>query len=422
MLDTVLQAGQVNIIACDIIQANGAAINVTPQIEKISFYEDIFSSFSTGCLTLRDTLDIPAALGRQGRDLLRLTLGTPSLSIQNQITGYFHIYKMGERTLASDRSQLYNFYFASEEILADTHRRISKTYKGSPESLVSEIIKSKLGSTKKINTDSATNQIHYTSNYWTPTKNLRYIIENSTSSDSSTFLFYENRDGFNFKTLSSIARQTDYLQAFVASDFIADINDDPSDKLRFGSATRNPNRDYGVIREMRVDKNFDYLDFFEKGGVRTRMVTHDILTKKYNVQNFDFIQDNHPLLNPNKVLKDDVIMAAEPLVFFAPKYYNLFDDGDVGNTKFVQKRLSQIAQYQYHKIEIDVFGRTDYTCGKKVRVDVNQSRPLTKDETAAQYLDKNYSGDYIVSAVAHHITRKEHMATFELIKDSTLAK
>ena len=117
-----------------------------------------------------------------------------------------------------------------------------------------------------------------------------------------------------------------------------------------------------------------------------------------------------------------VVTNTEPLVMTASKHWGVLDPEDKTNTKFIQKRISQLAQYQSFKIEIDVFGRCDYTVGKKVYVDVNQIRAISRDEDKDLFLDKLYSGHYLVSKVAHHITRKEHMATIELIKDSTLLK
>ena len=72
-------------------------------------------------------------------------------------------------------------------------------------------------------------------------------------------------------------------------------------------------------------------------------------------------------------------------------------------------------------IEIDVYGRTDYTVGKKVKVQMNQLRDLSKDEDSKDLLDKLYSGTYIITAMSHQITKGEHRCTLELCKESTLS-
>lgn len=421
MDNKVFQAGAVNVISCDILTEYGQAINVLPQVERIVIFEDLFSPFLSGEITLRDTFDLPNAFGLTTRTLLRLDINTPSFTEDRNIQGYFLLYKLTDRQLASDRSQLYTYKFASEEILYDVQRQISKTYRGDGSTIIEEIIKKKLGSSKKLNVDKPKNELVYTSNFWSPTQNFRYIVENSMDEDGNpAYMFYENLEGFNFKSLSKIAKEKDILQYFTASDFIADVETSIENRIRFGTSSRNPNNDYSVIREIRVDSGFDILDFLSRGGSRTTLYTHDLVTKRIDIQKYDLVKDEHNRLNENRFLTDSVISNTEPLVMTASKHWDVSDKGDKTNTKFLQKRISQIAQFESFKLEIDVFGRTDYTIGKKVYLDINQTRPISKDEEKDAFLDRMYSGHYIISKVAHRIGRKEHFATFELIKDSTM--
>lgn len=420
MANAVAQAGQVEILACQILQANGEGLDILSLVEKVTLFEDIFSPFVSGELVLRDTYDIPNALGRSTRDLLRLEIQTPGMD--EKISGYYILYKMTDRQLASDRSQLYTYHFASEELIYDVQRQIAKTYKGTGDTIISSILESKLGSAKKFQFDKPANSLHYVSNYWSPVKNIRYIIENSTEGGNASYVFFENREGFNFKSLTKMVDQPEVMQYFVASDFIAEPDTTNPNSIRFGAVARNPNIDYQIIREIRVDSSFDYLDFLAKGGARTKLVTHDLTTKKYEETNFVLTSDGHKLLNQNRFLEDTVISNTEPILMTASKAYGANGAGDKTNTRFLQKRISQMAQFQGFRMEIDVFGRSDYTVGKKVYLEINQTRKIGVEETQDEFLDKNYSGFYIVSKLAHHIGRKEHMTTIELIKDSTLLK
>ena len=419
MLNKVLQAGQVNIVACDILQANGEGLNVVALIEKVSIYEDLFSPFVSGELVLRDTYDIPNTLGRSTRDLLRLEINTPGNDKQKDISGFYLIYKISNRQLASDRSQIYTIHFCSEEMIYDAQRKVSKAFSGAGETIVKNMLDTRLGSTKKFDFDATSNKLKYVSNFWAPTQNIRYVVENSLDKDSNPgFVFYENRSGFHFKSLPILANG-ESVQKFVANDFVANVETSNTDSVKFGSASRNPIMDYSIIREFRVDSTFDYLDFLTKGAANTILYTHDLTTKKIKMNRFTLKDDSHNRLNPNRFLTDDTIKYTEPSIMTLSKNTS---GGDYTNARFLQKRISQIAQYQSFKVEIDVFGRTDYEVGQKVYVDVNQVRPISKDEDSDSILDKVYSGNYLISKVAHHITRIEHKTTLELIKDSTILK
>ena len=67
-------------------------------------------------------------------------------------------------------------------------------------------------------------------------------------------------------------------------------------------------------------------------------------------------------------------------------------------------------------IRIVVPGRTDYTAGQKVNVKLDKVEPVSKNDTDTE--DKMFSGDYIISAINHYISREMHECHMELIKDS----
>jgi hypothetical protein len=103
--------------------------------------------------------------------------------------------------------------------------------------------------------------------------------------------------------------------------------------------------------------------------------------------------------------------------FIYPKYHGNFNNfGDVTNAKTIQKRMSQLGQAEATKIEITVPGRTDYTVGRKVKVSLNKFNPIESTDT--DYLDKMFSGNYIISGINHFIDREKHQCHMELMKDS----
>jgi hypothetical protein len=76
-------------------------------------------------------------------------------------------------------------------------------------------------------------------------------------------------------------------------------------------------------------------------------------------------------------------------------------------------------------VEINVFGRTDYTVGQKVYLEMPKPVVITeKDQANADpqngFIDTMYSGFYIVTAINHVISRENHTCIMELSKDSKL--
>jgi hypothetical protein len=253
---------------------------------------------------------------------------------------------------------------------------------------------------------------------------LTYCAEHAIGEKkNSNILMFENRDGFNFTSFDKIS-STDVLpiQFFSANDFSASINTESDNKITFGKATKDPITDYKTVQEIRVDTTFDFLRDYHDGMIKTKLYAHDLTTKRLNIRKFDLANDTLELMNTNKHYRDSVIASMDPRIMFMSMNNNVAGKGDVTDYLYKQKRISQLKQLMSSVIEIDVFGRTDYTVGKKVSVDINRLANIEKNDSADEYLDKYYSGNYVITAIAHHISRVQHKCTLELSKSHTMLK
>lgn len=414
-------AGSVYVEYFEILKANGPGLDVLPILESINIYEDVFSPFISGKAVIRDTLDIPNELGRSGNDLIRLKVYTPSLKKQFHIEGYFYLYKIGERTLVKDRMQLYTLFFSSAELLTDINVHLSKQFKGTGDSIVQQIAKKYYpDSTKKILADPATNQIAYVSNFWTPSKNFSYIADHSVSAKgTASFMFFENREGLNFKELSSLADSNiKPIQEFSGSDYTSTVQDEG---MRAGSVTRDVSKEYNNIHGIRVDTTYDFIKDYMDGAIKSKLYSVDPITKKIRWSIYD-MQSTKNNLNANLTYREDVISTTNPVIMTKNRGYGTFGLSETSNYRHVQRRTSYMRLLQSSKIEIDVYGRTDYTVGKKVKVVLNKLKSIVQSSSQEEILDQVYSGVYIITAIAHQITRESHKCTLELCKESTLLK
>jgi hypothetical protein len=151
------------------------------------------------------------------------------------------------------------------------------------------------------------------------------------------------------------------------------------------------------------------------------MYTHDIASKKISSNNFDMLKNakKQTRLNEFPPASKKVIYRYGSTVMFKPKYYNNFSNfGDVTNASIIQERMSLLKQAESTKIEIVVPGRCDYTVGRRVYVKLNKIEPVSKNDKKS--IDNMFSGNYIISAINHYITKEKHECTLELIKDSLL--
>jgi hypothetical protein len=415
--ESVLQAGEYVVDYAEILQASGSGIDVRNQIDSITIFEDIFSTFITGKLTFRDTQDLPNWLGRGGRDLLRLSIGTPGIDTKYKISGYFFIYKMGDRELVKDRTQMYNMYFMSVEGLTDIQTFISKSFRGTSDKIMQQICKDYLKTEKNVVTEESKEPHRFVSNFWVPSKIANYCAQHARNPDNdSTFLFYENRDGFMFNTIGSMAKQN-VIQVFEESDFTNEVTTQRSNQVYFGEVDRNPNLDYKVIQSMKIDVSWDFMRAYSGGAIKSKQVSVDLLTKRYRLN--DYKADSKRKLNENSLFRPDVIDSMLPTRLLMYKEYSVTDFGNSTNSEYFQQRISELKLLDGSTVEIEAFGRSDYTVGKKVYLNTNISAPISMEDSSSSFDDLNRSGFYIITAIVHRFTRKEHMVTIELSKEST---
>lgn len=412
-------AGDVSIDRVVLVTSRGAYQEIQGQVLQIQIFEDLFSPFITGILSLKDTLDLTNVLPLIGEEFLELRVSTPTLH-GAKIDGKFHVYKMADKIVVGDRAAGYELYFMSVESLVDTNKKTSKVYSGKISDIVPTFIKDPmdgLESTKKLLVEETRNSIKYISNFWSPVKNITFLTENAISqSQSPSYLFFENRDGFNFKSLE-LLYDGKVFQQFIFDKYTRD-------EFPLGGNVLNIDEDFKRISEYELPVSYDYLDRLRSGMMSSRLMSYDSTKKTYTVRNYSassrFESQKH--LNPHPLFSTKATFRSNARQFIYPRAFETFTSfGDTTNARIVQERNSFIKMAEANKMTIRVAGRLDYTVGRVVTVTMNKMQPIRQRESQKDIIDKVNSGKYLISAINHIITSQGHECTVELIKDSSMA-
>ena len=409
-------AGDVSIDKIEIISSNGFGQDVTNQVIAIEIYEDIFSPFISGVLALKDSLDLANLFPFVGEEFVNIKIHTPSFEGKDKIiSDQFYIFKMSNRTKKGDRNLIYELHFISREAIVDLNKKVSKCYQGKCSDIAQSIITDKTNGLETIKTpiiEETPNGVKYISNFWSPVKALNYTAENAVNRNgNASYLFFENKYGLNFVSLETLY-QADPSQYFTYDAYMREFTGD-------GRSFRNVEKEYQRIIDINIPTVFDYIDRAKSGMYASKMINYDLTTKKYVVKNFDMLNEfnNQKHLNEFAGASNNAIRRSNSMIFALPKYYGNFNNfGDVTNARSIQRRMSLIQQAEISKIEIVVPGRTDYTVGKKIYLNLNKFNPTDKEDQDTA--DNMFSGNYIISAINHFVNREKHECHMELIKDS----
>jgi hypothetical protein len=414
----IVKAGDVNIDIIQITTAQGFYQNITDQVMGLQIFEDLFSPFLTGTLEILDTLDLLNVFPFNGEEYLEMKILTPTMEKGN-VDAKFYIYKMTNRATTGDRSIIYTLQFISVEALTDLNTKISKTFSGKCSDIAQRVLTDKihgLNITKKYVIEETKNSTKYISNFWSPIKNLNNVVETSINlNNQSSYVFYENRYGFNFVSLETL------YTAPIFQEFVYDVYIRDHSKNNENQTVRNVTEDYKRIREINIPTAYDYIERVQSGMYGSRMYTHDLTSKLYENKTYNmldkFADQKH--LNKYPLASNKAVYSYNAMMIKVPKYYNNFADfGDSTNANSIQNRMSLMAQINGNKIEVIVPGRLDYTVGLRVNLTLYKIEPSNKTDTKTK--DEMLSGSYIISAINHYINKNMHQCTFELIKESLL--
>ncbi len=409
-------AGDVNIERATLTSSRGVLQNITAQVLNVIIYEDLFSPFITGSLVIKESFDFQNLLPLVGEEYLELKVSTPTIE-KGVIQGTFLVYKMTDRVNLGDRSVAYELNFISVEAIVDQNKKLSKVYAGKISDIVSTFVLDKvdgLESNKKFIVENTRNTIKYVSPYWGPIKNLTFLSENSISeTQSPSFLFFENRDGFNFRSLEKLY-QSEPIQEFVMDKYTRD-------KFPMGGNILNIMEDYKRVAEIDFIQTYDYVDRLRGGMYSSKLISYDSTKKTYTVKNYNvsqrFSAQNH--LNKNPLYTDKVISRSNALHILFPRAFETFTSfGDTTNAKVLQERISFLKMAESQKVQIKVAGRCDYTVGQTCTLTMYKKQPVKGRDKDSDLIDKVNSGKYIIAAINHTMGVAGHDCYLELIKDS----
>lgn len=411
--DRLTSAGDVDIRRLELV-GKFSTINLGGLFQSIEIYEDIFSPFITGTVTVVESFDLINNLPIIGEEFLFLDITTPGF--EKRIEGKFYVYKVSDKTAVRDKLSLYQLQFISVDAIRDTNIRLNNAWSGYCHDIAARLIVSDnegLQTGKKVVIEPSINGIKFVCNNWSPVRTLNYIAEKSVNKDNvSSYLFFENRDGLNFVSLHSLYNQ-ESTQNFIFDNY-------ERTETNVGDTVRDVEQDYKRLLTLNIPEGFDFIDRLSKGMFTSNLTSYDMVTKRFKRQYFSYQEQFNkiPHLNKFPLNSTEVISAPDALVYNKIKHtamHNGFDD--VSSTDRFLFRLAALANTQGFKLKVTALGRTDYTVGKVVSV--KTYRIESTDDKSNDIVDPTYSGRYLIAAIKHSIDgQNKHQVALELVKDS----
>jgi hypothetical protein len=243
----------------------------------------------------------------------------------------------------------------------------------------------------------------------------------ASNNPGADMLLYEDKFGYNFRSLQSLFNQPVYNAYGFNPKNIYEKTQTLTQKM------------YNVLTYEIMD-SFDTLGAINSGVFGNKLLSVDPLLRRYKITNFDYGAYSSKAISLNKFAitnnytnrfgdgLNQTPEAAYKLVF---SNYNQTDatliknnpsavGHDIFAETYIPYRTAQLPLLNYTRIKISVPGDTGITVGRVITFNLLSKDPVKKEP------DGFYSGNYLVTAVRHLLTVHSYRTVLELAKDSTV--
>lgn len=394
-------------------------IDITGIFEELNIYDSILYPNINGKILIRDSIGLSDKLSFDGSETIIIEMSkTSERSVYRKS---FRIYKQGTRSSNNMSSENYILYFVSEEFIISQLLKVRKSYKDSYTNMVlnilDEYLKVQKNSISRIE-NSLGNRIIVMPGI-TPIQAINLCARRAINYlKSPTFLFFENKYGYNFITTSTLLSQQ---PSFSINFQPKNLKDDSYEM--FGA------REYEVVSQYDLNKNIT------SGVYASRYIGYDTKNQSVVVKNVSFSEtyelSEHANKNPNIGLITNkigkIVEAYDSRVIVQPT--NVLDQAnswtrekdpfsiDVSddNYNYLVQRESLLTNLMSKRIKAVMPGNFDYTCGLTANLVV----PKRSEKDITENIeDKSLSGKYLIIATRHIINYQKHETVVEFATDS----
>jgi hypothetical protein len=380
-------------ITCELESLSGKIFEMEDMFSEIEIVEEVTNFTTAGSIAFTDTLSLKEFLPILGGERLRIKFQT-----DDKFDWYekeFIITKLGREVPHQGRNKTIQLYFTSEEMLTNQLERFSKSYRNKTVSdILTDVFNTQLKSKKTLTTEGTSNSLNFIIPYWTPFETIRFLMKKgiSSSTKDSGYLFFEDKNGFNFKSISGIFNQKS------EKDIIMHRMKNEQGNSLSGFV--------GLVKYSTVLKTIDLIEDVRRGVTGGSAFTFDYATKSFMMREMEwekFSDKTGVAMGKSSVYKDGFVNKGAVMEEFTG-YINdrVFNDIDFPNSINDQTKVHLRNKNLYHGLNSNALvigksGDSELTCGALVKVE--HMSGIEKEPNEKMY------GNYLVKSLKHKITQ-----------------
>jgi hypothetical protein len=394
-------------------------IDITGIFDEVNIYDSILYPCINGTIIIRDSIGLSDKLSFDGSETIVIEMS--KTSDEGVFRKSFRIYKQGPRTSTNMTSETYMLYFVSEEFLLSQLLKLRRSYKETYSKTVRDILKEHLqveDSSIGVIEESLGNRVIVFSSF-SPIESINLCSRRAVNRISSpTYLFFENKYGYNFVTTSTMISAP---ESFTINFQPKNLKDDRYEL--YGA------RQYEVVSQFDLNKNIT------SGVYGSRYLGFDMDNRSLVVKDMDFSKiyslSQHANKTPNIGMITNklgkITNAYDSRVVFQPTSilnqvsswtkendpYSIDVSDD--NYNYLAQREALFRNLMSKRLRIVMPGNFDLTSGLTANLIIPKRGEKAVSEDTE---DKSLSGKYLIIATRHIISYQKHETVIEVATDS----
>ena len=424
-------AGDYTLDGVLIVGSSGWKINVLSQIQELNIYQSLDAPYMSGNIMIADSEGVAEKLPFLGQERLLFMLQTPSHGGTINFNEYHAIiYNVETRFHSSIREQNLVINWTSLEHYKNIRTKISASFNGMISEIVEEILTDNnyLATNKPIKIDVTKNIRKYVIPNLNPFQTIDLLRKEAISAEEQAphYLFYENPEGFHFRTLDSLIGSQ------------GDLSVDHKRTYKFEPPQENepPEDTVTTILHWEVEDNTNNFLSTKCGMFGSTLYYHDIFNKNIQKFVFDYTKDSFAIRNSTNQedkssgslvsqgtidMKKTITEFPDSKIFVHPTASdNLHSLGTDNNAEeWLQESISRELEQEYFTLKIETYGNTDVMVGDMINVVIPSNKPIG-ESSGTEAIDPILSGRYLITSLHHKVTPPEqnHTMTMTIMKDS----
>ena len=399
-------------------------IDVSGIYEEINIYDSILTPCMSGSIVIRDAVGLSTNLLFDGSEFLLINIGKEDEELS--IKRAFRIYKQSERKGQNQSSEMYVLNFVSDEFIYSEQQKINQSYTDTYSNIAYKILTDYLDLSSKPRSLGLIEQSlglrSITVPNMTPFDAMRFLAKKSVDLQGSpNFIFFQNSQGYNFATLSTLFSRPELF------------------KVNFNPKNISETEDTEMLgaRYVKVVSQYDSISSTRSGAYSGSFIGFDTLTRTIEHKNINiadiYQKMKHGNANPNinlSVNKDNRLNSnmnqSRKSLFAFPgsrlqsayiKDKNApsltFEDD---SQNYVFQRRAIFENLMQKRVKLVLPGNFAVSSGLNLHLDMPM-RSLQSE--SADNTDEALNGKYLVIGCRHILKYNRHETVVEVASDST---